>query len=176
MMRYLVLLTCLTLTLTPTAKAIENEKRIEIDALIALFDTRQLTTLMANALTYQMTQSLSQKYGQLDKAVGDLILTEASVIMYEEYVLNGKLNDIFYDLYDEYYTAEQLRELVAFYETPTGKLTLSAGPAISRRSMAQAKQHAASIGPKINQRIEAKLRQASELFAADEQTIKEPGG
>ena len=146
-------------------QALEAEKREPVDELLEIMQTRSLSDLMARNLTYSMVQALNQKYGHLDRAVSEIIYQEAKVIMYEEYILSGKLNDIFYDLYDEYYTAAELRALVEFYKSPAGRRTLEIGDAISRRSMNAAREHAISFGPRAQERIQKKLEQASLAIA-----------
>jgi len=139
------------------AELLEPEKREPIDELIQIFQTRQLSTLIAQNLTQTTMASLTKRYGQLDQAVSDIIFDEAKTLMYEQFILNGKLNDIFYSLYDEYYTAKQLRDLVKFYRSPTGKRVLEVGDQISRKSMQMAQAHAREILPDVQLRIKARL-------------------
>jgi len=170
----LPLILFLALPFQAHATLLEEEKRVEIDKLLKIFQTRQLSDLIAQNLTQSMMYALSQKYGKLDGAVGHIIFDEAKVIMYEEFILNGKLNDIFYNLYDEYYTAAQLRDLVRFYNSSAGRRLLEVGDSIQRRSMEHAKKHAATFGRRAQERIQKRLEQTSKtLSQADEEAKNE---
>jgi len=155
--RILILILGIILTGTVSARNIPEDKRVEIDKFLALTGASQLTNLMANALTRQILQPLEQKYGPVDPAMIQVIFSEAKTIMYEEFTLNNKLNDIFYDLYDEYFTSDQMKELVRFYSSPTGKIAQRGMQDISQRSMVEAKKHATTLGPKIQQRLVDRL-------------------
>lgn len=153
-----------SLLFSSAALALEAEKREPIDQLLDIMEARKLSDLMARNLTFTMVKALAVKYGQLDRAVADIIYQEAKVIMYEQYIISGKLNDIFYDLYDEYYTAEELRALVKFYKSPTGRRVLEVGDKISTRSLDAAREHAKRFGPMAQKRIQEKLEQASDIL------------
>lgn len=155
------------------AAVLEEEKRIQIDLLLEIFKTRQLSNLIAQNLTQSMLHAISQKYGKIDGAVGNIIFDEAKKIMYEQFILNGKLNDIFYELYDKYYTAEQLKELVRFYQSPTGRRLIAVGDSIQQRSLEEATKHAATFGASAQQRIQERLEKTIEaLKKAEQEAIK----
>lgn len=157
--------TLFCLFFTTGALALEAEKREPIDELLDIMESRKLSDLMARNLTFTMVKALAGKYGNLDRAVADIIYQEAQAIMYEQYILSGKLNDIFYDLYDEYYTAEELQALVRFYKSPAGRRMLEVGDRISTRSIDAAREHAMSFGPMAQKRIQKKLEEASSALA-----------
>lgn len=146
------------------ARVIEEDKRALIDSMLELSGGKQVVGYMAQVLTVQLVTVLQKKYGTLDQAVADIIMQEAQTIMYEEYVLSNRLNEIYYDIYDENFSTEELTEMVDFFSTPTGKRTLTTLPLISKRSQEMAQAHAKKIGPKAQDRIMKQLANVSSIL------------
>jgi hypothetical protein len=61
-----------------------------------------------------------------------------------------------YPIYDKYFTEEELRDLVAFYKTPTGQKSIQVMPGIVRESMEKANE---LLGPKINELVDELMRE-----------------
>lgn len=159
------------------ARAYDEVKAQAVDELMQIMETRKLSGLMAQALTSQLAQMLQKQAGKpLDKAVLDIIYAEAQVIMYEKYILNNKLREIFYKLYDEYYTRDQLLEVLAFYKSPAGQRTLEIGNQLSQRSMTMAQEFGATFSEEAQKRIMRKLKEVSEQIEASEQKRKAQEG
>jgi hypothetical protein len=53
-------------------------------------------------------------------------------------------------LYDKYYTEAELRGVVAFYESPTGRKTVQMAPRISEEAMAAMVQRMEEIWPELH--------------------------
>jgi hypothetical protein len=51
--------------------------------------------------------------------------------------LGQLIEDIYYPLYDKHFTENELRDLIAFYKTPTGKKVISVMPALVVDSMSK---------------------------------------
>lgn len=170
--RILILVLGVGLTSAVSAESIPAEKRAQIDKFLALTEVGKLTNLMASSLTQQIIQPLKEKHGSVDPAVVQVIFREAKELMYEEFTLNNRLNDIFYELYDEYFTTEQMKVLVEFYSSSTGKIVQKAMQEIAQRSMAETKKHATTLGPKIQQRLLDKFDEIG--LAMDQAEAKAP--
>jgi len=135
------------------ATQLSKTKRALIDEMLVINGTANLVPLMSAKLTREIIMSLSQKNGPVDKRFVSIVHAEVKTIMYEEFVLSNKLNDIFYSLYDEFFSEQQMRELVNFYSSATGKRASQFLPELSKRSMEQAKEHARLIGSKVQARM-----------------------
>ncbi|MFK7794711.1 MAG: DUF2059 domain-containing protein [Gammaproteobacteria bacterium] len=68
------------------------------------------------------------------------------------------MHELSYDLYSKYFTVDELKKLVAFYKTKTGKKFTRHLPSLTQESMLAGQKHAESLVPLINQRLEARLR------------------
>lgn len=164
MKRFIWTVFAVQLSLSASARVIEEEKRQLIDQMIVLSGAQQVTDVMADALTVQLFSSLKQKNPDLDQAVFDIIRQESKTIIYEEYTLSNLLNEIFYALYDEQFSTQDLEQMVAFFSTEVGKQTLSVLPQIAKQSREQVKAHAQEIGPKAQRRIMERLKAVSETL------------
>lgn len=166
-------LVILFLLITGQSLALEKEKRYAVDDILDATNARQLSDLLARNFTYSMMQALTEKYGKLDRIIADVVYEEAKVIMYEQYIINGKLNDIFYDLYDEYFTASELRTLAEFYRSSAGRRFLQVNQALSSRSMQMAQEHTETFILDAQERVRLKLKKLVESAeAADTPTAE----
>lgn len=148
------------------ARVLEPEKRALIDQMLELSGGDQVTDYMAQMLSIQMISMLQKQFGQIDEAVAHIVLDEAKTIMYEEYVLNNRMNEIFYALYDEAFSIEDLQAMTEFFATDLGKRALRELPMISGKSQQQAKEHGKTIGPKAQARIMERLKKLSQELSA----------
>src|SRR5262249_7173682 len=76
--------------------------------------------------------------------------------------LGQLVEDIGTELYDKYYTEDELRDLITFYKTPTGKKTLSVLPQIFAESIQRTSE---KIGPTVGQLV-------NEIMAEEQTRLK----
>jgi len=50
------------------------------------------------------------------------------------------MENVYYPLYDKYFTEEDLQAMIDFYKTPTGKKTISVMPQLLQESMQRVSQ------------------------------------
>jgi len=139
------------------AKALPDDKRAAIDQILELNNTTQLLPLMSSAISGQIVRAMSQRNGEVDQNLIELTQAEVKNAVHEEFVLKNKLNEIFYQLYDEYFTTKQLQEIAAFNASEAGKRLNEYSIKISQQSMITAKEVAKSIGATVHKRILTKL-------------------
>lgn len=157
---------------TVQARVISAEKRELIDQIIQQTGTAKVLPLMTNQLTNEILKLLQKKDVKIDKNLIALVQKEAKTVMYEEFVLSNKFNEIFYELYDEYFTAAQLKDIVTFYDSSAGAKLLTAMPEISRRSMTLAQEHSQGIGLKVQQRLMQRFDEAeAKMMSSDSDAI-----
>ncbi|MFT7372697.1 MAG: hypothetical protein ACI9T9_001384 [Oleiphilaceae bacterium] len=135
------------------AKQISSEKKDLVDQLLAINQTDNLIPLMASSLTGKIIAAISHNRGPIDKNLKLAINNEVKNAIYEQFVLNNKFNNIFYGLYDEYFSTDQMQSIVNFYNSPAGKQLRKHSGDITLRSQEQAKVHAKTVGPIVQQRL-----------------------
>jgi len=67
----------------------------------------------------------------------------------------GELVDMISVVYDRHFTIEELRQLLAFYDTPLGRKLLAAQPAIAQESVQAGQQWGQRIGVAIGAQLAA---------------------
>lgn len=163
----IIILSCIQIN--AHARAIPDSKRQLIDIIIQQTGTEKALTLMTNQLSGEILSLLKQKNVNIDQNLIMLVQTEAKTVIYEDFVLSNKFNDIFYELYDEYFSEPQLKDIVTFYDSSAGKKLLSAMPDIGRRSLSMAQEHSKGIGSKVQQRLMKRFDEVEKKIDETEQ-------
>ncbi len=65
------------------------------------------------------------------------------------------LIDLVVPIYDKYYTEEDIKALIAFYQTPIGQKTIKLMPQISQESMKAGEEWGMKLGEKIAEEMKA---------------------
>ncbi len=70
----------------------------------------------------------------------------------------NELGDTLADIYARNFSADELHDLIAFYQTPTGQKLLQQQPAVARESMAAGRQWGQQLVAALRQQINDELR------------------
>lgn len=113
----------------PTAQnqLLENDNKTEkIENIKNLLEITGAKAMNEQMLT-QMINAIKAQYPDVPEQFWDTFAAEISADdLINEYI----------PLYDKYFTNEEIKGMIAFYQTPLGKKTLSVLPQISQDSMA----------------------------------------
>jgi hypothetical protein len=121
-------------------------------------DIRRLLELMGSAdLARQM---VDQMFAEFQSS-----LPEMPAKFWEE--SKAEMNpqafvDLAVPIYDKHFTQPEIRELIAFYETPIGRKLTQKLPAITQESMAAGMKWGEEIAQKVMARIEAQEEEEEE--------------
>jgi hypothetical protein len=66
-----------------------------------------------------------------------------------------QLEDVLATVYDHHFTADELRQLLAFYRSPIGRKMLEEQPGILRESMAAGQQWGQKVGAEVGEQLAA---------------------
>ena len=72
----------------------------------------------------------------------------------------GDLEAMFIQIYDHHFTADELRQLLAFYRTPIGQKLLAEQPAVAQEAMAAGQQWGQRLGFEVGQKLTAEGQKA----------------
>lgn len=148
-----IILLCILSINFALANQINPKKRDVVDQLLIINQTDNLVSLMTTSLTKQIAAAVAKNRGPLDNNLMLTIHNEVKNAMHEQFVLNNKLNNIFYGLYDTHFSTEQLQSIVDFFNSPAGKQLRKKTGEITVKSQEQAKAHARTVGPIVQQRL-----------------------
>lgn len=158
---------------------IDPEKKRLIDELLELTDAQNNTINVIDAIFAQFKEDykrMAAQYDYLDR--DDTVVNRVESVerrMYIERELqnlrrvrkifterldyNELVKELYCPLYDKYFTTEELRDIVAFYKTPTGKKTILVMPQLFRESMARSNE---VLTPKITQLMQELMDEEAE--------------
>jgi hypothetical protein len=144
---------------TVEAAATQAEKRALVKELLDLTNTRQASETMFNAQFDQMEKQMPDIVWQAIAAMDDvkqlrpeqreqlrakinessLQLSQRMKAMFLQRIdMKQLVEDISYSVYDKHFTVNELKDLVTFYKSETGKKVIAEMPALYAESVAKA--------------------------------------
>lgn len=155
-----VLLASAILVLVACTASATDSKREMLGKLLA--QVGQTTDVLIDQLTTvygaQLAMMLAAQGLENGDKVGAALEKELAAVLKEELASTDVFVDAVFDIYDEHFTVDELKELVEFNESPLGKKVIEITPLATQRSMEVGQKVAEKIGPKLEARVEAVLR------------------
>jgi uncharacterized protein len=155
MTRILLALALFAFASSAFAEALTDQKRADIDRLMQMTGARAIGQQMSTAMVGQMTQMLRQARPDIPQEVLDVLPEEVNAVISES--MDDFINAVI-PVYHKYFTASEIKEMIAFYGTPLGQKTIRVMPALVGESMQLGQQWGESMGPLIEQRIRARCK------------------
>lgn len=141
----------------------EMEKQmpeIQWQAISSLDEFKKLTAAQQASIKSKVTQSSTQ----LAQRIKELFLQRID--------MKQMVEEISYTMYDKHFSEGELRDLVAFYQSETGKKVVQEMPALYAEAIAKAGE---LIAPKVKEIVEQSQReQTSKLELEIQQLVKTP--
>lgn len=128
----------------------KSEKAANIERLLKLVGADKLQSQMLDQ-AIGMLKPLFSANGQGDEASRKM-LNRFSDIMSEE-LRKADIGQIAPELYDKYFTNDEIKGLIAFYESPLGQKTIQILPALSAESMSRGQKLGEQAGVRAYQRF-----------------------
>jgi len=149
------LLLCL-LPLTLAAHADEASQR-EARALVETMQMEKQIEGMSAAMSQAMTREMGSMGG--NPRVGNIFMTEAMTVLKDRATQPGGMIDTAINAYADTFTADELRDLRRFYESPTGRKMIEKTPELMGRVMQQSMAASRAAMPEICGRARARLQE-----------------
>lgn len=148
------------------AEALTDEKKQDIVKLMELTGALRVGQQMSSVVTRQMTQSLKVSRPDIPEEMYDILAEEVNSAIGEAMTEKGGFIEIITPVYHKYYTHEDIRQLLAFYQSDIGRKTVKVMPSLMQESMAAGRLWGERLAPTIQKRV-------SERFEAMEIDIAE---
>jgi len=154
---------CLTLASTGRSQEpISPQKRALINEL-----------LQVNQAEHNIQESMKLVFGVMEKNVGDMIsksipdqadkgvskeakelasemaaksVTRIHELLMKQISVTDLIEQVVVPAYDKYYSESEIRDLIAFYKTPTGQKSVAVQPQLTAEAMAKTMEY---LGPKM---------------------------
>lgn len=138
------------------AQEASDQKRADVRRLLELTGAMKIGKLMSDAMVAQMTNLLRSTHPDIPQRVLDVLPGEVNAVIGENLPAFGERAAA---IYEKYYSAEDVRGLIAFYSSPLGKKVIEVTPPLTQESMLAGQKWGESLGPEIQRRIQARLKQ-----------------
>ncbi len=139
------------------AEELSPAKKKVIDEMLEITGALRMAEMMGNAAAGQMVNALRAQSKTVDAKTVNVIKDEMSSLMHEEFIANGFMQNLSYDIYHKHFTLAELEKIVAFYKTEVGNKLAANLPQITQEAMQKGQQHGMSLGPKMQQRLMARF-------------------
>jgi len=138
-----------------TTAAIDAEKAKDIEFLLQITGSEKIATQMLNAVIPQISQKIQTKSvgkkAKAEKIISDTLRAEFKTSM-PEFMQAVTV------LYDKAFTGQEIKDIIAFYQTPTGRKSIAIMPQLIQGSMMVGQKWGLSVTyrslVKIKQRLE----------------------
>ena len=162
-----------------TTPAITEEKRALIKELLEVADLKTNVNALYNAMAQEQQKNLPDLLWEMAAAMPEvkrlsaadqrglriLVMKEANRIgdrirelFLQKIDLSGLLENLSYVAYDKYFNEQQLRDLITFYRSPTGRRTIEVMPQLFTESMTMTVQ---AVRPKIGDLMNDLMKEES---------------
>jgi uncharacterized protein len=155
---FLLLLFC---GLAQAGEAILPAKEADIRKLVEVSGTLKVVTLMTQSAVDQMIESLRASRSDLPAGLLDSLKSDVMGIFSERISEKGGLLDMILPLYNREFTHEEIKGLLAFYQSPLGQKVILSLPIITQESMKVGQKWSEALEPPIQKAVLQRIRKAS---------------
>lgn len=141
MKTFLAAIFCFALSIQAFSQS--SSKQQAIRELLEVTGSAKLGMQVVN----NMVSAYQKSYSKADSSFWDEFLKE---IKPDEFVT------LTIPIYDKYFSEEEIRQLIAFYKTPTGQKIISTMPSVMKEAMAAGQTWGKEISDKILKRLKEK--------------------
>jgi hypothetical protein len=144
----------------------------DLARLLELIGTRTVSAQMA-----EQTKAIRKQFTPQTLALtnwrGDTFQSSLDVKI-ESRITPAALSSRWAPIYTRHFTAEEIKAIVAFYESPAGRRLLEESPALLQESLAAAEQWRRDTVADIRKELDAEFPRAREIEQAQQVTTQKP--
>jgi hypothetical protein len=139
-------------------QAIDDSLRADIEKLMQVTGAAQIGMQIASGVSAQLIASFKQSQPDIP----DRALTIAREVLDKEFanLFSGPQSMLqeLVPVYAKYFTQDDIRGMLAFYESPLGKKMVQTMPAVAQDSMAVGQRWAQTAMPRVMAALQQRLR------------------
>lgn len=136
------------------AENISAEKERAIADLLEASGALNMATQFSNVMVGQMMEVLKKSDSEVPARAYDIIRDEVNALVTQEI---GSFIAYVTPIYHKYFTLNEIREMVAFYESTVGRKVVQVMPVMMQESMAAGRQWAHGLEGKLGKRLQARF-------------------
>jgi hypothetical protein len=139
------------------AQDIDPAFRADIVKMMELTGTSRIGHQMATMISQQMLQMMKTQHPEVPARNFDVVREVAEKEFENAFEGPDGLQPRMIPLYAKYFTPEDVRGLIAFYQSPLGQKSLSVMPALMQDAMTLGQQWAAEATPRVQEAMKKRL-------------------
>jgi len=140
------------------AEELSTAKQKDIRQLIETTGGANIAKLFAAGSSQQMFKMIKATRPDIPDRALTIMEREMLALFSEQLTAPGGLFDMIIPVYAKHLSHQEIRELIAFYQTPLGRKTISVLPLVTQESMQAGQRWGQSLGPEMEKRVVAALR------------------
>ena len=146
-------------------------KRQDIERLMNITGAKNIAKQFAAATSIQMFRALKASRPDIPDRAFQVMNQELLAMFSEKMDAPGGLLDKMVPIYSKYFTDDEVKQLLAFYQTPLGAKSIRVLPQVVHESMQVGQQWGQELAPEIQSRVVAALKREGIL---PQQPAKKP--
>ena len=154
--RFMALIVFFLLPVAGLCEEIDEHYRQLVDEMLEVTGALEIGEQMSGFVVAELTRALKEVDHNLPDRAYEVLESEVRLLIREE-MESGSFHELMYPIYRKYLDAEDLQAAIRFYRTEEGKKIVSVLPQLSREGMMAGQSWGASLGPKIAERVRARL-------------------
>jgi TonB family protein len=121
--------------------AVDPDTAADIRRLMEVVGTKNIMPQMFESQMQPVREQLLTSLKNLPADIDKEKIADRFIDMMKERVASGELSDLAIPVYAKYFTHDEIKDMLAFYESPTGKRSTEEAPSVIRDVQAAASQH-----------------------------------
>jgi hypothetical protein len=139
----------------PASDAADSAFRSDTIRLLELTGSTQLAGRIADSVNTSTVHTLREANPDIPPRAFDIVVEVVDSMFVD--AMGPQLIDAMVEIYRRHFTHEEIRGLIAFYETPLGRKTVAAMPAVVGESLAAGQAWAERSEPRFQQEVQRRL-------------------
>lgn len=136
---------------------ISDEKKLVMDQMLDATGAADVGEIMMKSITNNMIDALGQQKKSSPEVIA-AVKDETHKVFREQFLENRALYELSYPIYHKHFSLAELEEILAFYQTPTGKKMTALTPQLTREGIVAGQKHGASVEALLKKRVDARLK------------------
>ena len=132
------------------AEDLTEAKRTDIEKLLEMTGALAIGKQMSDVMITQLTQIIKDSRPDLAPELFDVLREEVNSVLEENL---PKLTAKIIPVYHKYFTHQDIKGVLRFYQTPLGQKTIRVLPLLMQESMHLGHQWGQGLGPEVEKRI-----------------------
>jgi len=164
MNKYLLTIISILILFSSKLYADENEsltpeKKASIEKLMQITDALNTGEQMATIFIEQKTQEIKEMRQDIPERMFLILKEEIEDVIKTQAKAEGGFNEMAIDIYHKYFTHDDVKGLIAFYQTDLGKKTINVQQNIVQESIKIGQKWGQSLEPLIQERISKRFKE-----------------